>query len=176
MITTPATTNFLNGTKMIMKKRKAKETVLIRYHADITKIKAIEIGDWIDLRTGEDVFIEEGEFRAISLGISMELPEGYEAHIAPRSSTFERFGIIQTNGVGIIDNSYCGDSDIWHFPAFCLLGKEWVGKKWGTHIPKNTRICQFRIVESQRELELKEVESLGNADRGGMGSTGYDEF
>jgi len=158
--------------------------IKIKYHSDIEKIKKVNIGDWIDLRVTEDVTIKEGEFKLISLGISMQLPEGYEAHIVPRSSTFKNFGIIQTNHCGIIDNSYAGDNDIWMFPAYCLKGNiqdyafdsEKVGypldKKLYTRIKKNDRICQFRIVKKQVDVEFEEVESLGNKDRGGFGSTG----
>ena len=95
----------------------------------------------------------------------MELPEGYEAHIVPRSSTFKNFGIIQTNHYGIIDESYCGDNDQWCFPAFALRD---------TIIHKNDRICQFRIVKKQPPVEFEVVEHLGKTDRGGFGSTGIN--
>lgn len=137
--------------------------IKIKYHNDIKPIVVEKQGDWIDLRCAEDVDLNAGEFKIISLGISMELPKGYEAHIVPRSSTFKKWGIIQANSVGIVDNLYCGNNDIWKFPAIALRD---------THIYKNDRICQFRIVKNQEEVELVEVEQLNNADRGGFGSTG----
>ena len=141
------------------------EEIKIKYHADIEHIKKIEQGDWIDLRAAEDVNLEFGQSKVISLGVSMELPDGYEAHVAPRSSTFKNFGIILVNGIGIIDNSYCGNDDIWMFPALCM-------KKEGTVIKKGDRICQFRIVKKQPEIRFTEVESLNGKNRGGIGSTG----
>ncbi|MGG5178510.1 dUTP diphosphatase [Bacillus sp. MM09(2025)] len=128
-----------------------------------TRISKIEKGDWIDLRAAEDVVIEKEEFKLIPLGVAMELPEGYEAHIVPRSSTFKHFGIIQTNSKGVIDESYKGDNDFWFFPAYALRD---------TEIKKGERICQFRIIEKMPEVELFEVDHLGNDDRGGHGSTG----
>lgn len=130
--------------------------------------------DWIDLRAAEDVFIPLGEYKLISLGVAMELPEGYEAHIVPRSSTFKNYGIIMTNSVGIIDCSYSGDNDIWHFPAYCLKPNGVVNGRYGTQIKKGDRICQFRIVKNQPQIEFKEVEHLNNTERGGIGSTGIN--
>lgn len=141
-----------------------KETIRIKYHdKEIDKITKIEQGDWIDLRSAETVELKAGEFKLISLGISMELPSGYEAHIVPRSSTFKNFGIIQTNHQAVIDESYCGDNDIWYYPTYALRD---------TIIHKNDRICQFRIVKKQPTIEFIEVESLDNENRGGIGSTG----
>lgn len=137
--------------------------IKIKYFADIEKIKPIEKGDWIDLRAAETVELKEGEFKLIPLGIGMELPEGYEAHVVPRSSTYKNFKIIETNSMGIIDNSYCGDNDQWFFPAYALEN---------TIINKNDRICQFRIVEKQPNINFEEVNELKNPDRGGHGSTG----
>ena len=122
-----------------------------------------EKSDWIDLRAAETVEMKAGEFKMISLGVAMELPEGYEAHMAPRSSTFKNYGIIQTNSVAVIDHSYCGDNDIWKYPAYALRD---------TKINVNDRICQFRIMKKQPKIEFFTVETLGNADRGGLGSTG----
>lgn len=119
--------------------------------------------DWIDLRAAEEVVMKAGEFRLIPLGVSMELPVGYEAHIVPRSSTFRQFGIIQTNHMGIVDESYCGDQDQWFFPAYALRD---------TEIHVNDRICQFRIMEHQPVIVFEETERLGNENRGGHGSTG----
>ena len=138
--------------------------IKIKYHApDMERISKIEQGDWIDLRAAETVVMNEGEYKLISLGVSMQLPKGYEAHLAPRSSTFKNFGITCANSIGIIDESYCGDNDIWHFPAIA---------KRNTIIYKGERICQFRIVKKMPQVQLIEVDTLGNADRGGIGSTG----
>lgn len=122
-------------------------------------------GEWVDLATAEDVELGFLDFKIISLGVSMELPKGYYAHIVPRSSTFKKWGIIQANSMGVIESDYCGDGDIWGFPALCL-------RKEGVKIPKGTRICQFRIVEKAAAVEFVPVETLGNRDRGGYGSTG----
>ena len=138
--------------------------IKIKYLADIIKIEKIEQGDWIDLRCATDeLILFKDEFRLIPLGIAMQLPEEYEAHIVPRSSTFKNFGIIQTNHVGIIDESYCGDNDQWFFPALATRD---------ILINKNDRICQFRIIKKQPPVEFEEVTSLDNANRGGFGSTG----
>ena len=137
--------------------------IYIKYHNDILPIDMFENGDWIDLRAAEDIEMKAGDFRLISLGVSMQLPEGYEAHIVPRSSTYKHWGIIQANHMGVIDNSYCGDNDIWKFPAIAIRD---------TQIYKNDRICQFRIVKKQPEFEFEEVDYLENNDRGGFGSTG----
>ena len=108
----------------------------------------------------------------IPLGVAMQLPEGYEAHVVPRSSTFKTWGIIQTNHIGIIDNSYCGDNDQWFYPAYCLEPKNFIDNQYGTLIRKGDKIAQFRIIEVQPKLEFEKVELLGNKDRGGFGSTG----
>lgn len=139
------------------------ERIKIKYLKDIEKIEKISKGDWIDLRAAEDVELKNGEFKIIPLGVAMEIPRGYEAHLAPRSSTFKKWGIIQTNSIGVIDNSYSGDNDEWGMPVIAMRD---------TKINKNDRICQFRIIESQPEIEFVEVDNLGNADRGGFGSTG----
>ena len=119
--------------------------------------------DWIDLRAAEDVELKAGEFKLIPLGVAMQLPQGYEAHIIPRSSTFKNFGVIQANHMGMIDESYCGDNDQWYFPAIALRD---------TVIKTGDRICQFRIMEHQPTLYFQTVDTLGNTDRGGFGSTG----
>lgn len=141
------------------------ETIKIKYLSDkIEKLRYIDgKSDWIDLRAAENITLKAGEFKLIPLGIAMQLPKGYEAHIVPRSSTFKNFGIIQTNHCGIVDESYCGDNDQWFMPAFALRD---------TEIAVNDRICQFRIFEHQPTLTFDEVEHLHNADRGGLGSTG----
>lgn len=142
---------------------KNNKTIKIKYFSDITPISSIKNGDWIDLRVSEDVEMKAGDFRLIHLGVAMELPEGYEAHIVPRSSTFKNFGIIQTNHQGVIDQSYCGDNDEWMYPAYALRD---------TVIHKDDRICQFRIVKKQPEITFIPVEHLKNVNRGGIGSTG----
>ena len=140
------------------------ETIKIKYHTDeIDKIKEISVGDWIDLRAAETVAMNTGDFKLISLGVSMKLPEGYEAHVVPRSSTFKKWGVLQANSTGIIDNSYSGTNDIWRFPALAMRD---------TVINKNDRICQFRIVKRQPTVEFEEVDTLDSVDRGGFGSTG----
>lgn len=139
--------------------------IKIKYHTDeIDKLTYIDgKSDWIDLRAAEEVKLKAGDFKLICLGVSMQLPKGYEAHIVPRSSTFKNFGIIQTNHQAVIDESYCGDNDIWRYPAYALRD---------TVIHKNDRICQFRIMEHQPKIEFEEVDRLEGNDRGGFGSTG----
>ena len=139
--------------------------IRIKYFSDNIE-KLAYIGgksDWIDLRAAENLELKAGEFKLIPLGIAMELPQGYEAHVVPRSSTYKNFGIIQTNHMGVIDETYCGDNDQWFFPAYALRD---------TQIHMGDRICQFRIMEHQPAIEFDEVESLGHEDRGGHGSTG----
>ena len=139
-------------------------TIKIKYLSDdIEKLNKISVGDWIDLRCAKETILKAGEFALIPLGVAMQLPKGYEALVVPRSSTFKHFGIIQTNSMGVIDESYRGDNDQWHFPAYAMQD---------TVIHVNDRICQFRIVKHQPEIEFQKVEALGNLDRGGIGSTG----
>jgi dUTP pyrophosphatase len=137
--------------------------IKIKYLKDIEKIGRIAVGDWIDLRAGEDVVMKAGQYRMIPLGVAMELPRGYEAIVAPRSSTFKKYGVLLANSVGVIDESYKGDGDEWNFLAYAVRD---------TVIPKDERICQFRIIKHQPGIRLVEVASLGNPDRGGIGSTG----
>lgn len=139
------------------------ETIKIKYLRGVQKVERFNVGDWIDLRSAEDVTMKAGQYKAIPLGVAMELPAGYEALVAPRSSTFKKYGIIMANSIGIIDESFKGDQDEWHFVAYAVRD---------TEIKKNERICQFRIIQHQPLIHLKEVEHLGNADRGGIGSTG----
>ncbi|MBO6148576.1 MAG: dUTP diphosphatase [Lachnospiraceae bacterium] len=139
--------------------------IKIKYFSD--KISPLEyIGgksDWIDLRSAEDAVLKKGEFRLIRLGVGMELPKGYEAHVVPRSSTFKNWGLLQTNSYGVIDESYCGENDEWMVPVYATRDTE-------IHI--NDRICQFRIMEHQPAIEFEKVEALSGPDRGGFGSTG----
>lgn len=139
------------------------ETIKIKYFADIEPIVPIQNGDWIDLRAAEDVHLKKGEFRLISLGVGMKLPDGYEAHIAPRSSTYKNFKIMQCNSIGIVDNSYSGPQDCWKYPAIAMED---------TVIHKNDRICQFRIMKKQPEIHFETVKELSGKSRGGFGSTG----
>lgn len=141
------------------------ETIKIKYFdSEMDKLTYIDgKSDWIDLRASETVELKKGEFKLIPLGVAMELPAGYEAHVAPRSSTFKNFGILQTNSCGVIDGSYCGDEDMWRMPAYAIRD---------TVIHKGDRICQFRIMENQPAIVFEEVESLGNQNRGGFGVTG----
>lgn len=137
--------------------------IKVKYFTDIDPIREISGGDWYDLRTAEEVTMEAGEFRLIPLGVAMELPDGYEAHVVPRSSTYKNYSVIQANHMGVIDNSYCGDDDQWMFPAIAFQD---------TNIPKGTRICQFRIVEKQPPVKFETVAHLTGPNRGGFGSTG----
>lgn len=140
--------------------------IKIKYFSkDIPEVEIIPNGDWIDLRAAEDVIMWEGEYKAIPLGVGMILPEGYEAHVLPRSSTFKNWGILMTNSMGIIDNSYSGDEDQWHFPAYATRY---------TKIKKGDRICQFRIMIKQPDIVFDVVEYLNDKSRGGFGSTGKD--
>ena len=142
----------------------------IKYFEGATKLKKISKGNWIDVYANSDVFISEGERAMIPLGFALELPMGWEGHLAPRSSTFKSWGIIQTNSLGVVDDTYIGDNDQWHMPVFCLKGMDL--KEKGTWIRKGDKIGQFRIMEVMPEIEFEEVESFGNADRGGFGTTG----
>ena len=141
------------------------DKIRIRYFTEaIDKLDYIDgKSDWIDLRASEDVSLKAGEFKLIPLGVAMELPQGYEAHIVPRSSTFKTWGIIQTNSMGVVDCSYCGDNDMWRMPVYATRDVE---------IHVNDRICQFRIMKNQPKISFEEVEHLDNEDRGGFGSTG----
>ncbi len=144
---------------------KKQETIRIKYHSrEIEKLRYIDgKSDWIDLRAAEEVHMKAGEYRLISFGISMKIPEGYEAHVVPRSSTFKNYGILQTNSCGIIDGTYCGENDIWHMPVMAVRD---------TVIHVNDRIAQFRIIENQPHITFEEVEHMEGEDRGGFGSTG----
>ena len=140
------------------------KTINIKYVKDgMDKIEILSGGDWIDLRIAEDVTLKAGEFKLIPLGVAMVLPKGYEALVIPRSSTFKKYGIIQANSVGLIDETYCGNNDEWHFPAYATRN---------ISIPKNTRICQFRIIGHQPTIDIVTITSLSEINRGGFGSTG----
>lgn len=164
----------------------------IKYFEDAKKLEKISKGNWIDVYSNKDVFIPQGERTMIPLGFALELPQGWEGHLAPRSSTFKTWGLIQTNSVGVVDDSYVGDNDQWHMPVYCLTGKECrynkeevfnmlknkkfaeniLDNKIGIWVRKGDKIGQFRIMEVMPEIEFNEVETFGNEDRGGFGSTG----
>ena len=137
----------------------------IKYFNDVERIEKVEKGNWLDVRCAskEDIVLKAGEYKLIPLGFALEIPKGYEGRLLPRSSTFKNFGIIATNSMGIIDDTYVGDNDQWHFPAYALRD---------TVIHFNDRIGQMTVVKKADDFELEEVESFGNADRGGIGSTG----
>lgn len=138
--------------------------IRIKYLTDlIDRCRVDKNGDWIDLRAAENICLQAGEYKAIPLGVAMELPKGYEALIAPRSSTFKKHGIMLANSIGIVDESYKGDNDQWHFPAYAVRN---------TCIPVNARICQFRIIKHQPKIGFVKVFRLGNRDRKGLGSSG----
>ena len=139
-------------------------SIKVKYHnPTVKKIEKINQGDWIDLRAARGYHIKAGDFRLIDLGVSIKLPDGYEAHLAPRSSTFKNWGLIQTNSVGVIDSSYCGENDVWMMPVYATRD---------TDIYAGDRICQFRIIKNQPSVKVVEVEHMEDADRGGFGSTG----
>ena len=141
------------------------EEIKVKYFVDgIDELCAVAgKSDWIDLHAAEEVTLKAGEFRLIPLGVAIALPEGWEAHIVPRSSTFKNYGILQTNSMGVVDCSYCGDNDQWRMPVYATRD---------VTIEKNARICQFRIVRNQPPLTFTRVERLDGPDRGGFGSTG----
>jgi dUTP pyrophosphatase len=143
------------------------ENIKIKYFSDeIERLDYIDgKSDWIDLRASEEVELKAGEFKLIPLGVAMQLPEGYEAHLVPRSSTFKTWGLLQTNSMGVVDCSYCGDNDMWRMPVYATRD---------TVIHVNDRIAQFRIMENQPKIVFTEVKTLGNNDRGGFGSTGQN--
>ena len=135
------------------------------FDKEIDKLEKISKGDWIDLRAAETIELKQFESALIPLGVGMKLPEGYEAHVLPRSSTYKNWGIIQTNSKGIIDNSYSGENDEWKMPVLAMRD---------TVINKNDRICQFRIVKSMEETEILVTEFLDKVSRGGFGSSGMN--
>lgn len=136
---------------------------VIYHNPNMPKLEKIDKGDWIDLRASVGGSFKRGDFALIDLGVSMRLPDGYEAHIAPRSSTFKNWGIIQTNSIGVVDNSYSGTNDVWKMPCFFTRD---------TVIEPNDRICQFRIVKKMEPVFFTEVTELNSTDRGGFGSSG----
>jgi dUTP pyrophosphatase len=130
---------------------------------DLIAPEKIEIGDWIDLRADRRYELKNNEAALISLGIAMKIPDGYEAILAPRSSTYKHWGLTMTDSFGVMDNSFSGNNDIWLFPA--LAHRD-------TVIEKNDRICQFRIQKKMPKVILNRVTNLDGEDRGGIGTTG----
>lgn len=138
--------------------------ILVKYHSEKAKpIKQAHLGEWFDLRAAESYDFKAGNKYMINLGVSIAVPPGYEAILAPRSSTFKNYGIFQTNSIGVIDNSYSGDDDIWMMPVFATRD---------AHIEAGDRVAQFRIQRNQGSPRVKEVRYLGKTNRGGFGSTG----
>lgn len=150
--------------------------IRIKYFEGATKLNKIKKGNWIDVYANDDVFVRLNERAMIPLGFALELPEGWEGHLALRSSTFKTWGIIQTNSVGVVDDTYIGDNDQWYMPVYCLQAKDVEvidgAEEKGSWIRKGNKIGQFRIMEVMPEFELEEVECFGNEDRGGFGTTG----
>lgn len=165
---------------LIEKGEDEKMKMRIKYFDGATKMEKITKGNWIDVYSNADIFVPVGERAMIPLGFALELPQGWEGHLAPRSSTFKTWGIIQTNSVGVVDDTYIGDNDQWHLPVYCLTANCKVNEneiptvdgRQGVWIRKGDKIGQFRIMEVMPEIEFDEVESFGNADRGGFGTTG----
>lgn len=141
----------------------SKKIIIVKRVGDVPMPERIAVGDWIDLCNSEDVSLNAFDCKPIPLGVCMKLPEGYEAHLLPRGSTYKNFGIIQSNSMGIIDESYCGDNDQWFMPAIALRD---------TTIPKGSRICQFRIMPKMEKVKFVETFQMLDKDRGGYGSTG----
>ena len=138
--------------------------ITIKYFDNkMPKIEKTKKGDWIDLRAAENIIIHKGEFTLIPLGVAIKLPEGFEAILAPRSSTFKNYGIIQTNSIGVIDETYCGDNDQWMMPVYATRDAV---------IEKYARICQFRLLKHMDPVDVIETEHLEETDRGGFGSSG----
>lgn len=150
--------------------------IKIKTFGDQVLPEIISKGDWIDLRVAEEYVSDKEEYKLLKLGIAMQLPKGFEAVVAPRSSTFKNWGVLLCNSLGIIDNSYSGDNDEWRFPAYFTRR---------AFIHRGDRICQFRIQLSQKAtfwqkikwllssgIKIEKVEKLNTINRGGIGSTG----
>lgn len=172
--------NYLYCTPMNESQLKLINKLRIKYFEGATKLKKMAKGNWVDVYSRKDVFVPEGERAMIPLGFALELPKGWEGHLAPRSSTFKTWGVIQTNSVGVVDDTYIGDNDEWCMPVYCLQGKGYkntitsqpISIPKGTWIKKGDKIGQFRIMEVMPDIEFEEVETLNNEDRYGFGSTG----
>lgn len=138
-------------------------TIYVKYLPGAHQLEQVDWGSWIDLYTYEEVTLKQGDQKYINLGLAMKLPDGYEAIMAPRSSTYKNWGITQTNSIGVIDSTYCGNDDIWMFPAYASKN---------ITIPAETRICQFRIQKEQPKIIFQQTNSLKDVSRGGLGSSG----
>ena len=140
------------------------DTILIRPHHDVAKnIKFIDIGDWFDLYAAESIQLWPFRFKLISLGFSIKLPKNHEMWLLPRGSTYKTWKIIQTNHMGIVDESYCGDDDIIKYPILSFGFKK---------INIGDKICQARIIEKQPKWNFRFIDKLNNVNRGSFGSTG----
>lgn len=135
--------------------------IIVKYHNGAGKLECH--GAWIDLSASEDIDLHKGEVKIIPLGVSMKLPEGCEGILAPRSSTCLKHGILMANSIGIIENEYCGNDDVWGFAAYAIRD---------THIEKGTRIAQFRVLRSMSDVQIIQIDDMNCASRGGYGSTG----
>lgn len=149
-----------------LSRKEGTEIIPIKYKGDSTgmKLRKLPQGDCIDLYTHNSVSYKKGDTVVVDFGVAMVLPNGYEAHIYPRSSTFEKYGLLLTNSVGIIDNAYHGDED-W-----------WCGKFYATRdgeVLQGDRVAQFRLVKSMQPVMFDEQHQLGLDSRGGYGTTGY---
>jgi dUTP pyrophosphatase len=140
-----------------------KERIKVKYKENSPELTQTDKGGCIDLYNYNDLTLKRGEFGFIDFGIAIELPQGYDAIILPRSSTFKKYGLLLTNSAGYIDNSYNGDNDYW---LGCVYATRDI------QIPAGTRCFQFRLVKTQPSLQIVSVDSLGNEDRSGFGSSG----
>ena len=146
--------------------------VKVKYtHEDSYRLKAIKKGDWIDLAIDEDISVAAFSVIKVSLGLAMKLPDGVEAHVLPRSSTFIKTGLLLTNSMGVIDNSYSGNDDEWSAVFYATRQ---------AFVERGTRLLQFRLVDTQStvfgQISFEEVTQLDSVNRGGFGSTGSKEF
>lgn len=140
--------------------------IKVKYHDGASKLGSDIHGVMCDLSASETVELKQGEVKVIPLGVSMKLPYDDFGIVVPRSSTCLKHGIMMANSIGIIENEYCGDGDVWGFVAYAIRD---------TVIERGTRIAQFMpspFVPDWNKIVFEEVESMGCADRGGYGSTG----
>jgi len=166
-----ATINIKDSSNInVIRRSDVPQTIKIKYFdPDMPRMELTVDGDWIDCRAARDYDLDPNTFNftndplLIDLGFACKLPAGYEAHLAPRSSSFKRWGFLVVNSVGVIDESYCGEEDHWMLAVYPTRK---------AHINKYDRVCQFRIMKKQPEIIFEEVENLSNNSRGGFGSTG----
>lgn len=138
------------------------EWIKVHYRPGSPALEQVDKGGCVDLYNYEDITLQKGDFQLIDLGVAIQLPQGYDALVLPRSSTFKRYGLLLANSVGYIDNSYCGTDDWWKAPVYATRD---------IYIPKGTRCFQFRLIKTQPKLWITTHDSLGK-NRGGIGSTG----